>query len=256
MSSSSKWLNRFVLLFAYFVIQSFCSSALAETTLARGVYKGNISGWKADMVRTLKQTSTDRYQLSSEAKNLFASVREFSEFEFKDEQIRPLSYVYERRLFGRNTVEKISFDWDAGTAHYSRSDRPQNDTNHKLESGLLDPALYQLVMQADLAQNRERQSYKFIKRKRIETYTFATLPEETLEIGKKSFQAKLVERKDEKDGRATRIWVLPEVSYQIGQIRHTDDGDTYEIRLAGYEGDAKGLQELYFRISKARERIK
>lgn len=250
MFSSSKWLNRFLLLAVCFLGPAFSHFAIADTTLARGVYKGNISGWKADIVRTLSQSSADRYQFSSEAKNLFASVREISEFEFHNEQIRPLTYVYERKIFGRNTVEKITFDWDAGTAYYTRNDRPQNNTSHQLEEGILDPALYQLVMQADLAHNRETLSYKFIKRKRIETYEFDRLPEEQLEIGKKSFQTQAVAREDKQDGRVTQIWIAPEIDYQVGQIRHTDDGDTYQIRLAEYRGDSQALKQLYSRISK------
>ncbi|MCR6651740.1 MAG: DUF3108 domain-containing protein [Cellvibrionaceae bacterium] len=250
MSSCSIWLNRFAFLSVLLLGQAFGNIAFADTTLARGVYKGNISGWKADIVRTLSQSSTDRYQFSSEAKNLFASVREVSEFEFHKEQIRPLSYIYERKLFGRNTVERIVFDWNGGTAHYSRNDRPQNNTTHKLEKGILDPALYQLVMQADLALNRAELSYKFIKRKRIETYEFARVAEESLQIGKKSFQTQSLVREDKQDDRTTQIWIAPELDYQVGQIRHTDDGDTYQIRLAEYQGDSQALKQLYARISK------
>lgn len=242
-----RWLNIFFLLACSF----FYSSAHAETQLSRSVYKGSISGWKVEMVRTLKQTTDDRYELRSEAKNLFASIREVSEFEIKDNQLRPLSYLYERKVFGRDATEKIVFDWPAGVAHYTRSDRSQNNTTHEIQAGILDPALYQLAMQADLSQGNDDFSYSFIKRKRIETYAFTKQPGDKLKIGKKTYDSEVVSRKDQDKNKSTTIWVIPTINYQVGQIQHTDDGDTYQIRLSGYEGDTAQLNQLYSRIAQS-----
>ena len=107
MPSIKKWLNVLALLAISSLIIPVAS---ADTTLSRSVYKGSISGWKVEMVRTLEQTSKDHFVLKSEAENLFASIRETSEFEIHDKQLKPLMYVYERRVFGRSTVEKIQFD--------------------------------------------------------------------------------------------------------------------------------------------------
>lgn len=243
MSSRVKWLK----ILALFIcpILFFGAAAHAETVLSRSVYKGSISGWKVEMERTLKHTSDDRYELRSEAKNLFASIREVSEFEVKGDQIRPLSYLYERKIFGRTTTEAISFDWPNSTAHYTRSDRPQNNTSHQIEPGILDPALYQVAMQADLTNGVEELSYRFVKRKRIDTYTFLKQSDDELKIGKQAFAAEVVSRKDNDKDKATTIWVIPSLHYQVGQIQHTDDGDTYQIRLAEYRGDTAKLQQLY-----------
>lgn len=247
MSSRLKWLNIAALLACSFL---FSAAISAETVLSRSVYKGSISGWKVEMVRTLKQTSADHYELRSEAKNLFASIREVSEFKIKDEHISPLAYTYERKIFGRSTTEAIAFDWSTNTAHYSRSDRPQNNTSHKVEPGILDPALYQLAMQAELAQGLDDLSYSFVKRKRIDTYEFTKRPNDKLTIGKQTFDAEVVSRKDEAKDKATKIWVIPSLDYQVGQIQHTDDGDTYQIRLAEYQGDSAKLKQLYGRLAK------
>jgi hypothetical protein len=246
MTSTLKWLNIFVLLACPF----FYSATHAESVLSQSVYKGSISGWKVEMVRTLKQTSDNRYELRSEAKNLFASIREVSEFEIKDEQIRPLFYLYERKVFGRNAKEEIAFDWPEGVAHYSRSDRPQNNTSHNIEPGILDPALYQLAMQAELAQGLDTFSYTFVKRKRIETYAFTTQPSDKLKIGKQTYDAEVVSREDRDKDKSTKIWVIPDLDHQVGQILHTDDGDTYQIRLAEYRGDSAQLKQLYARLAK------
>ena len=247
MSCQLKWLTILIFLASPF----FYSSTYAETVLSRSVYKGSISGWKVEMVRTLKQTTEDRYELRSEAKNLFASIREVSEFEIRDDQLRPLTYSYERKVFGRSATEKIAFDWPANAAHYTRSDRSQNNTSHEITPGMLDPALYQLAMQADLAQGSDTFSYTFVKRKRIETYKFTEKPGEKLKIGKQNYDSEVVSREDEDKAKSTKIWVIPAINYQVGQIQHTDDGDTYQIRLAEYRGDTAQLNRLYARIAKA-----
>src|SRR5690606_8651451 len=169
----------------------------------------------------------------------------------KDGHIYPLQYVYTRKIFGRTTTEKIVFDWSSKSAFYNRSDRPQNDTTHKIDVGILDPALYQLALQADLATENPAITYEFIKRKRVEQYQFNRLANESFSIQKKSYDAQVVVRENEEKDRVTRLWVVPELDFQVAQIRHTDDGDTYEVRLAEYEGNSAKLRDLYQRVSKA-----
>lgn len=219
--------------------------------LARSVYKGTISGFKIEMVRTLTQIDEHRYVLKSEAKNLFASIKEVSEFQIKDNSLYPSQYTYERRLFGRSTTEKISFDWTAMSAFYTRSDRPQNDTTHAIKAGFLDPALYQLALQADLATQETDLVYEFVKRKRLEHYNFKALANESFSVQKHNYDSLVVLRENDEKDKITRLWVIPDLDYQVGQIRHTDDGDTYEIRLAEYQGNSAKLKQLYQIISRA-----
>jgi hypothetical protein len=236
--------------FSFWLLLSSCFWALSVAqanpeTLSRSVYKGSFSGWKVEMVRTLTHTGNDQYVLRSEAKNLFASVVETSEFSLQRPQLIPTSYVYTRSVFGRQANEKIQFDWQANTAFYSRSDRPQNNMQHTLVTGLLDPALYQIALQADLANGKENLQYTFIKRKRQETYEFQLLPNEQFSLQKKNYDALVLLRKDTDNNKTTRIWVLPELDYQVAKIHHTDDGDTYEITLAAYQGDSVRLKQFY-----------
>src|SRR5690606_4227172 len=106
------------------------------------------------------------------------------------------------------------------------------------------------AMQAELAQGVDTLSYRFIKRKRVETYEFAKQPGDNLKIGNQSFETDVVFRQDQDKDKSTKIWVIPTLDYQVGQIQHTDDGDTYQIRLADYQGDSAKLQQLYTRIAK------
>lgn len=243
-------LKIFQLPFLFFLLQLFPSLASAEDLLSRSVYKGTISGWKIEMTRTLTQKSASEFELKSEARNMIASVYESSQFEIKDGELRPLHYIYERKILGRRVVETIRFDWSTNKAYYSRSDRPQNNTTHTLTPGLLDPALYQLLMQADLSQNKQTLSYDFIKRKRIEKYRFELLKEDVFVLDKQSQKALLVIHQDEDKDKNTKLWILPNLNYQIAQIQHLDDGDLYEVRLSEHRDHSEKLQDFFKKISK------
>jgi hypothetical protein len=213
--------------------------------LSRSVYKGTISGWKVEMVRTLTHTDKGHYQLRSEAKNMFATVVENSDFTVKNQRLLPLDYIYDRRVFSRQATEKIRFDWNSRNAFYTRSDRTQNNTQHPLHGELLDPALYQLALQADLANGVTDLNYTFIKRKRLETYNFQLLPGEKFPLQKKTYDALVLIREDKEKNKATKVWILPELNYQVGKIQHTDDGDTFQVTLSAHEGDSTKLKAFY-----------
>lgn len=246
MSHKAAWLATLLLLFTFFPY----AIAGDEAELYRSVYKGNISGWKVEMVRTLTQAG-ERYTLKSEAKNMFGSIKEVSDFEIRNKQLYPSLYVYERKVFGRNATEKIQFDWSAKTAHYSRSDRSKNNTEHKIVVGVLDPALYQLVLQADLASGKKKLDYTFIKRKRLEHYDFETVTKESFSLNKRTFDAQVVIRENEQKDKITKLWVVPELDYQVAQIQHTDDGDTYQVQLASHQGDSAKIAQFYKLLSAA-----
>lgn len=216
--------------------------------LSRSVYKGSISGWKVEMVRTLSHNDNNHYSLRSEAKNMFASVVENSDFVIKNQHLTPLAYEYDRRVFGRQAKEKIQFDWNSQSALYTRSDRKQNNTEHPLQENILDPALYQLALQADLANGVLDLNYTFIKRKRLETYQFRLLTQEKFQLQKKSYDALVLMREDKEKQKTTKVWVLPQLDYQVGKIQHTDGDDTYQVTLAAYEGDSAGLKAFYKRL--------
>ena len=162
----------------------------------------------------------------------------------------PLDYVYDRRVFGRKTNEKIHFDWNSNSAFYTRSDRTQNNTQHELKQGVLDPALYQLALQADLANNTANLNYEFVKRKRLETYHFQLLPAEKFQLQKKTYDALVLVREDKEKNKITKVWILPQLDYQVGRIQHTDDGEVYQVTLAAYEGDSAKMQAFYSSLTR------
>lgn len=214
--------------------------------LMSATYEGKISGWNVELQRTLTQYPDGRYLLRSYASKVFASIEETSSFIVKEGRVMPQEYRYERSVFGKKSTEKIVFEWENKRALYTRSDRKQNNTEHKLTHGVLDPALYQLAIQADLAKGHEGLHYRFIKRKRIEQYHLKAKMDETLAFAGKNFEAAVVLREDPDSDKSTKVWSLPSHSHVIAKIQHTDkDGDEFEITLSKFAVAEKALNDFY-----------
>lgn len=233
------------LLVITFAIASFWfhGAAAKEMELYSATYEGRISGFNISLDRTLTQRTDGTFQLHSEASNWFASIRETSIFRFNEQALLPLSYEFRRSVFGRRVVETISYNWDEKEAFYERSDRSRNNTTHELNGQLLDPALFQLMLPIDFYAGEETVGYDFINRKRVRHYAFDLKGEEQVKLGDKEFSALLVEREDE--DKRTRVWLVPNLDYQIGRIEHQDDDDTYDIRLVKYKSNSDQLLEFY-----------
>lgn len=233
-------------------------SALAKEkspqVLMKAIYTGKISGWDIELERTLTQHPDGHYRLRSYADKLFASIEEMSTFTIKDGRIQPQEYTYERSVFGKKTVERIAYDWKKGQAQYTRSDRKRNNTQHELTSAVLDPALYQLAVQADLAKGQDGLLYDFIKRKRIEQYHLKTVDNESLSLSGKTHEAVVVLRKDPDSDKTTKVWVAPELNHVIAKIHHIDkDGDEFQITLKDLKVNKQMLDDFYRAFSNNRQ---
>lgn len=214
--------------------------------LMTALYAGSISGWDIELERTLTQYPDGHYRLRSYADKLFAFIEETSTFTLKDGLIQPQEYTYKRSVFGKKTVERIVYNWAEGQAQYTRSDRKKNNTKHKLTPATLDPALYQLALQADLAKGQDGLLYDFIKRKRTEQYHLKTIEEESLSLSGRSLKATVVLRKDPDSDKTTKVWVAPELNHVIAKIHHTDkDGDEFQITLKDLRVNAQLLDDFY-----------
>lgn len=227
-------------------IHAWAKEDAASQVLMSATYKGKISGWNVELERTLTQYPNGRYLLRSHASKVFASIDETSVFTLQDGQIRPQEYRYERSIFGKKAIERIVYDWDKKRARYTRSDREKNNTEHALTPGMLDPALYQLAIQADLAKNHEGLRYRFIKRKEIEQYDLLAKTKETVTLANKKYEAAVVLREDPSSEKSTKVWVIPALNHVIAKIHHVDkDGDEFAIHLVEYAVMEDALNKFY-----------
>lgn len=225
------------------------ASAHAAERVFTAVYKGAISGFNVELTRTLTEVSPGRYRLESSASNLFAGVRETSDFEVGEGRWQPLEYVYERKVFGRKTVERIQYDWAKGQAFYTRSNRARDNTQHKLIPGLLDPALYQLALQVDARAGDapKELGYVFLKRRSARHYRFVLAEPTTIEIAGNKVDAVRYRKEPEEDTR-TSAWLVPEWDYVLGRLVHQDGDDVYEVHLTKYTAD-RALFDRFAQLS-------
>jgi hypothetical protein len=217
----------------------------AETVISDATYKGKFTGLTVETERRLVELDDGSYRLSSKASNFLGSLKETSHFLKLEDQWRPLKYTYKRRIFGTEALETIDFDWDAMTAYYTHSEKPERDAQHRLTAGVLDPALYLLRMQRDLVRGNEILDYRFVKRDRIRHYRIARLQTEDLDFGDKSYRVIKMGRTNADDEKQTHVWVIPALSYLFGKIVHLEDGDAHQMTLTRYSVNKPLLQRFF-----------
>ena len=223
----------------------FLTQMCAAATYFTATYKGKYNGWNITLERSLQETAPNQFYLTSKSSNFLGQLEEVSEFSLQDNLLIPSLYTYNRRILGKASSETIRFAWASGEAFYTRANKSQDNRTFKLTPTLLDPALYQLQLQRDLARQRAELNYTFIKRKDIKSYRFNPVGADTFTLNGVKLNAFIVERL-ENTAKKTRIWLIPELNWQIGRIQHKEEsGDTYTIELARYSGDSALMNRLY-----------
>jgi hypothetical protein len=223
----------------------FSSQLCSAAAFFTATYKGKYNGWNITLERSLQEVAPGQFRLASHSSNFLGHLEEVSEFKFSNNQLIPQSYLYNRRILGKSNNESIIFSWPTKEAFYTRANKIADKRTLKLSSGMLDAALYQLQLQRDLALQRSDLSYTFIKRKEIKSYQFSPVGTDTFTLNGTQQKAMIVER-IENSSKKTRIWLLPDLNWQIARIQHKEEsGDTYIIELSHYTGDSVLMNTFY-----------
>ncbi|MEY4589764.1 MAG: hypothetical protein RL497_1840 [Pseudomonadota bacterium] len=226
----------------------FATQICFAAPLFTATYKGKYNGWNITLERSLKEVALGQYNLVSQASNFIGQLEESSEFSINNHQLTPKLYSYNRRIFGKSNSETLRFSWATNEAFYTRANKKQDSRTLTIKPGTLDSALYQLQLQRDLALQRTELNYTFIKRKDIKLYQFKVVSSDLFTLNNSPLKAVIVERQ-ENSNKKTRIWLLPDLNWQIARIQHKEEsGDTYTIELVRYSGD-KTLLDNFYRIS-------
>ncbi|WP_139309719.1 DUF3108 domain-containing protein [Teredinibacter haidensis] len=233
-----------------FVLWAYCAFVspitAADEILFKAEYEGKYSGMTITSTRTLIAKDASTFLVESRMKNILGSITEKSNFKFENGVMQPSEYRYTRSVIGFKADEKISFDWDSKTARYERKDKPEKNREHKLEPGVLDPVLYQLQMQREAFSGKDAFRLTFVKPSKVQTLLFHKTADEALTVGAKDYPAIKFERINLDDLKKTRIWLIPELNYQIGRIEHIEeDGDSYNIFLKSYTASPKLVSNIY-----------
>lgn len=204
----------------------------------RQEFKMTLGGFKVSSVRTLSQLEDGNYELQLRAKNMIARYEEKSIFILDDnDQILPLQHSVSSKVFGISRHQKTLFDWDEKKATYTKKDTTRTVD---IETGLLDRALYQLLIPRDLTAGITEPSYDFVDRGRIKNYTFGVLDEEQVDLADDRVLAVKLKRIQEDADKETLIWFAPEHGYELVKIAHTEEGGSdYHMVLKGELEDQK-----------------
>lgn len=183
-----------------------------------------------EAVHSLQQNADGSWHLSFSASMFVARLTEESSLQVVDEQIRPLSYHYERRGLGRGKEITQQFDWQQGQVTGEYKDET---FNLPTEPGLLDKTTYQLALQADLAAGKQDMQYRVVDGDEVEEYHFRVVGEDRVTTRVGQFDAVEVERIREPDAkRETTLWFAKDWNYLLVRLSQTEtDGQHYQIML-------------------------
>ena len=220
-------------------------------------YQGAYGSMNITMVRTLTQTGSS-YTLQSSATSFMASIDEVSQFSTNLGQLTANNYRYERKIFGVKKHETLDFDWSKNQVSYTKDNK--NKGTQKLAIGTLDPTLYQLQLQRDLAQNPEQTSfsYTFARRNHTKTYHFKRQAQEAITFDGKNYQALVFARTKDNNNKETpsefivpplyavKVWVDDKLREELKLSGREKRGGVFIERGAGGTLTLRGLKQEMF----------
>ena len=215
-----------------YILVFLSSTACAELRDFRAEYIAEYQGLpvKAKAVRELYQLDDNRFRLVSSVRSVFINVTETTEFEYSNQQLRPISYAYRRKGLGKKKNEELTFDWDQAQLNH--------DTNRSpLVVGTLDKLSLQHKLSRDIAelmQSNEQPSelsYQIADREKRKTYRFKILNEEVLETPLGPLRTIPVEKIRDNNSRHTRFWLAIDHEYLLVKAVQTENGRGLELSL-------------------------
>lgn len=236
-----------VILYTSLVLLFLSTNTLAEDkVLYEAHYEGKISGLTVKMRKKLIAKENERYQIESRAENFLGSIKEDSHFLTHQGRIIPLSYRDTRKLLGRTSDRRLTFDWKNELVHFRRKDKPKKNRDYAIVEGILDPALYQLKLQQEAFALKDNLSFSFAKDYRIKTMEFSKKDDTKYHLSGRDYKAIRYERKNTEGKKNTLVTLIPELDYMIAKIVHTEkDGSEYTISLKKSNHDSEALKHFY-----------
>ena len=204
----------------------------AELVEFRAEYVAEYQGLpvKATAVRELSKLKDHRFRLVSSAESIIIKVTETTEFEYRNQQLRPLIYTYQRSGLGKKKSEELEFDWNQAQLIH-------DDNQSPLEEGTLDKLSLQHKLSQDVAELMQADghttelSYQVADKEKRKPYHFEILAQEVLETPLGNLRTILVERIRDKKERHTRFWLAIDHGYLIVKAEQTENDRGLELGL-------------------------
>ncbi|GGK69593.1 DUF3108 domain-containing protein [Amphritea balenae] len=180
-------------------------------------------------VRELRKNG-DQWVLSMNAKALFASINEFTQFKINNDLIEPQRYEYHRKVIGSSKDAVLQFNWSTGTVLNDIKGKPWT---MDVPKGALDSLTYQVQLRQDLLANKEQFVYEVADGGRLKTYRFIRLGTEPIATPLGSFNAVKIQRDRGPDSkRQSYIWCAPELDYIVVKLQQVEkNGKEYSLLI-------------------------
>ncbi len=143
-------------------------------------------------------------------------IEETSLFLYREGNIQPLEYRYQRR--GRKPrTWKVLFHWDRGIAEIWG----EKKRTLTIPPGSLDRLSFQIALMQDLEKGKRTFAYSVVDRKKVRRYRFRVTGQETLELPMGPVRALRIE-KEGSGKRKTVFWCAPTLAYLPVRIAYTE----------------------------------
>jgi len=211
-------------------------------SIYKATYKGKHSGLSVTTTRSLYYLGNDIFKIDTQAKALFASIDESTVFELKEMQIKPKSYDYTRKVFGKKKQQSLQFDWSNKTVSGIKNGKPHTTTLPLTEYSL-DETTFQLQLQRDAVNTTKQKAftYSYIKPFKQKDYTFYPQGQVDFNFNGKDTLAILMSTQPrtttttQNSNKTIHVWLLPAYNHIIGKIEFIDENDdSYALTLTHY----------------------
>lgn len=187
--------------------------------------------------RSLKNIDKDMWQLSFEAYSSVADLSEISQFQFKDEQIKPDSYRYKTSGFLSKKHRLQEFHWDDKKVWL-----PLRSIfgNYTLEEGIQDNLSFQEQLRLDLAKGKTEFDYKVTYKNRLKHYFFEVAGERKIKLKGQTISAIEVKQTNLKHKKeALSIWFAKDFDHlliKLHKVRKNGNKHTILLKEAHLQG--------------------
>ena len=181
--------------------------------------------------RSLVKNDNGNWTLKFEATMLIAKLKESSIFAFKNDNLIPQSYSFERGGLGKSKNVSLDFDW--ATNMVTGTDN-KDAVKVPLLSGMLDKSTYQLALQRDVIAGKKSMSYQVVDGNDVDTYDFRVIGSEVVDTKAGKVDAIKVERVRDptQNKRITEMWFAKNWEGLLVKLRQVEkDGKEYNIML-------------------------
>lgn len=206
-------------------------------------YTSTALGFKVTVTHELKENDDGTNTMRFNAKSWFASVDEVSHLRVDESmtQVIPLHYKYQRRVMGKDRDAELTFNWDKKTV----TNNVQNTSwNMDIAQQVQDKLSYQLQLQLDLINGKEKLVYQIADGGRLKEYGFEIEGEEMLETPLGTVKTVKVKRSREKDDRVTYAWLAKDWDYLLVRLQQEEDGDAHTIYLSKAKLNGKDIKSF------------